>query len=249
MDGEVRRKLEMVARSVEFHGANPSDSKEYEEFMKGVGDRLARSAVLLAQQRQGFIDVRAAAERKDELMHIARTVHLPHLTEAGRAAAKEDHELGQAFSRKPGSNTLLGFRSTLATVLATAQANKEVLVRHGMSPQVLDDLAQLLAEFDAAIELGSTGRAAHVGASRELRILSTDLVKSVRMMDGVNRLRYRDNPSLLGAWENVSRIHAAPKSADGEPESTGAPSPAAAAPADGSPAAPAPGTGEARPAA
>jgi hypothetical protein len=249
MDGEVRRKLEMVTRTVEFHGANPSDSQEYEEFVKGIGDRLARAAVLLAQQREGLIDVHAGAARKLDLMRTIRGVHLPHLTRAGQAAAKDDHELGKVFARKPGSDTQLGFRSAVGTMVAAAQEHKDVLVKHGASTQVLDDLVQMLAEFDAATELASKGRSVHVGASSELKVLATGLVQSVRMMDGVNRLRFRDNPALLAAWRNVSRVHATRKSADDAEDSTGAPSPAAAA-AEGAPAAAAPtGNGEARPAA
>jgi len=250
MDGDVRRKLEMVTRSVEFHGANPSDSQEYEQFVKGVGDRLARAAVLLTQQREGLIDVHAGSARKQELLRTIRTVHLPHLTRAGQASAVDDHELGKVFARKPGSDTLLGFRSAVGAMLAAAQEHKDVLVKHGASSQVLDDLVKTVAEFDAATELASKGRSVHVGASSELKVLATSLVQSVRMMDGVNRLRFRDNPALLAAWRNVSRIHATPKSTEDAMDSTGAPSPAAAAQADGSPAAPAStGNGEARPAA
>jgi hypothetical protein len=77
--------------------------------------------------------------------------------------------------------------------------------------------------------------------------LTNDLVKTVRMMDGVNRLRFRDNPALLAAWENVSRIHATPKSGDSTTAEGSSPAPAPA-PASASASAPSEG-GEARPAA
>jgi hypothetical protein len=254
MDGKVRRGLEMVSRALKFHEANPSDSQEYEVFLKGVGERLARAQGLIAQQRDGLIDVHAGSAHKQEVMRTIRAVHLPHLAEAGQAAAKDDHELAKLFIFKPGSDTLLGFRSATGAMLAAAQEHKEVLVKHGMSPQVLDSLVEALAEFDAAAELGSKGRAAHVGATAELTVLGKELVKSVRMMDAVNRLRFRDTPALLASWQNVSRVHATPRNGETEvastADSTGAQPPAAAAPAEGAPVAPAPtGSGEARTAA
>lgn len=53
---------------------------------------------------------------------------------------------------------------------------------------MLQDLIQLLDEFDLVVEQGTQGRAAHVGASAELDNVAGEVVQIVDVMDGLNRV-------------------------------------------------------------
>jgi hypothetical protein len=55
---------------------------------------------------------------------------------------------------------------------AEGQARKELLVKHGLVETVLEDFTRALGQFDAAVESGAEGRAAHVGASAELSAIA-----------------------------------------------------------------------------
>lgn len=55
--------------------------------------------------------------------------------------------------------------TALRSLLEAAQTNKEVLAKYGQSDAVLEVFGQLLDEFDAAVKLGTDGRAAHTGAT------------------------------------------------------------------------------------
>ena len=44
----------------------------------------------------------------------------------------------------------------------------------------------------AATELGKSARAAHIGASAEVRVLAEEVGRQVRLLDGVNLLAFRD---------------------------------------------------------
>jgi len=46
----------------------------------------------------------------------------------------------------------------------TAEEQKELLVREGMTATLLDDLGRMVEEFETAIEAVRTGRRDHVGA-------------------------------------------------------------------------------------
>jgi hypothetical protein len=63
-----------------------------------------------------------------------------------------------------------------------------------------------LDQFDAAVALGNDGRTAHMGATRDLRAVATEIVRTVRVMDGRNRQRFADQEQLLGSWISASTV-------------------------------------------
>jgi hypothetical protein len=135
----------------------------------------------------------------------------------GRAAAREEHELGKTFRFKPGASTFLAFRTAARGMASAAETHRDVLAKHGLSQSVLDQFVQMLDQFDAAVALGNDGRAAHVGATRELRVVSTEIFRTVRVMDGRNRQRFAEDGRLLGSWITASTVLGTPRP-DVEPE-------------------------------
>ncbi len=217
MNAKSRRKLEMGRRALEFSRAHPDPSPGYAAAVTRLEERLDRADKLASQQREGTLEVRAASARKLELRRSMRQAHLAHLAQAARIAAREVPELAQKFVFKPGTTTYLAFRTVARGMVAEAQNQKEVLVKHGMVEAVLDNLVQALDQFDAAVERGSDGRTAHVGASAELRAVADEVVQVVRVMDGLNRYRFMRDPELLAAWESASNVLASPRNGAPKP--------------------------------
>jgi hypothetical protein len=87
----------------------------------------------------------------------------------------------------------------------------------------------MLDEFDAAVALGIEGRNKHMGATAQLRLLATEVARTVRVMNGRNRLRFEADGQELASWLAASTVLGTPR---GAPPET-----------------PAPPTGEVRPAA
>jgi hypothetical protein len=87
-----------------------------------------------------------------------------------------------------------------------AEEHKEVMSKRGMSADVLGDLKDSIKQYDAAMELGVQARAAHLEASAQLRHLGKEIVKRVRLLDGINRLYFRQDPAALEAWKAVSKV-------------------------------------------
>ena len=88
--------------------------------------------------------------------------------------------------------------------MAEAQNQKELLVKHGLADTVLDSLVQSLDQFDQAVEQGTEGRRAHVGASAELDAVADEIVQIVKVMNGLNRFRFASNAESLASWESAS---------------------------------------------
>jgi hypothetical protein len=114
---------------------------------------------------------------------------------------------------------MLSFNTSAARPSShAAETDKEVLLKHRLSQSVLDEFVRMLDQFDQAVALGNDGRTAHVGATRELRAVSLEIVRAVRVMDGRNRQRFADQEQLLGSWINASTVLGTPARPGTEPE-------------------------------
>lgn len=236
MNAKSRRKVEMGRRALEFSRAHPDASPGYAAAVARLEDRLGRAEQLATQQREGLATVHAATKRKSELRRKLKRAQLSHLMRVGEAAASEAPDLAEKLVVTRAASTYLAFQTMAHSMAAEAQGRKELLVKHGLTDTVLDSLMQALAQFDEALTQGTEGRRAHVGASAELDTVADEIVHVVRLMDGLNRYRFENDPESLAAWESASNVVATPHPAEDKPES-------------GTPATPPQSGGEVRPAA
>lgn len=227
MNAEARRKIEMGRRALEFCREHPDAEPGSDAQVARLEQLLARASEVATAQRDGIVHVGAAAQRKRDLRREMLDLPIPHLAEVGQAAARERHELGQVFRFRPSAKTFLAFGTAARSMAAAAQENRELLLKYGLSPSVLDQFKKELDEFEATIALGNDGRTAHVGATRELPGLASEIVRIVRVMDGRNRQRFADDGQLLGSWLGASRVLGKPRPGKESPEGGEAKEPAA----------------------
>jgi hypothetical protein len=206
MNAQSRRKIEMGTRALEFSRAHPDTEPGMLAAVSKLEQLVVRGNEAAGGQRDGFIQVRAGAARKQELRRAMLAVPIAHLAEVGRAAAREEQELGKAFRFKPGADTHLAFRTAARGMAAAAEAHKETLAKYGLVQSVLDELGQLLDQFDAAVTQVNDGRTAHIGATAELHAVAQGIVRTVRAMDGRNRQRFANDAQLLGSWLSASMV-------------------------------------------
>src|SRR5918994_2695423 len=139
MNSESRRKIEMGRRALEFCVAHADTDPGTATVVTRLEQLVARAEDTATAQRNGLLQVGAAAERKEELRRSMRAGPIAHLSQVGRAAAREEHELGNAFrSSKPGSNTYLSFGTAARSMAAAAGARKGGLLQPGLSPPGLE---------------------------------------------------------------------------------------------------------------
>lgn len=209
----------MGRRALEFCRAHPDESPGYAAIVARLEERLARSTEAAELQRRGFLAVRAATRIKHTLRERMRRAHIAHLASVGLVAAREAPELERKFQLPLDATTYLAFRTAAQGIAADALGAKEVLVRNGLVESVLTDLDQSLKQFDTAVEQGAEGRRLHVGASAELRALADEIVQVVKVMSGLNRLRFAADGERLAAWESASSVAATPRTPPAAPPS------------------------------
>jgi hypothetical protein len=177
---------------------------------------VQQAHALLAQQRDGLVQRHASAEAKIQLRRDMASP-IAHLSEVGRAAAKDQPELGSTYRIKPSKSSVLAFQTMIGAMLETSKAHKDVLVSHGLAVPVLESLEQMHEQLKAAVTLGAEGRAAHVSATRQLKQVAAEIARVVRVMDGRNRQRFAGNGQALGEWISASTPLGVPRGTAEEP--------------------------------
>jgi hypothetical protein len=211
MRADVRRVIEMSKRALSFSLAHPHPSQGYAAALTRLEKAVAEADVLADRQQDGINAARAATGVKRKLRRKIRLSQLVHLARVAESAAAEVPELNQKFRLVRDQIPYLAFRTAARGMLAEAQNQKELLIRHGLLETVLQSLADNLAKFDAAVEEGTQARRDHVGASAELDALAAELTQVVRLNDGINRNRFFEDPDSLAQWESASNVIGPPK--------------------------------------
>jgi hypothetical protein len=225
MNTKTRRRIEMGQRSLDLSTAAPDTSPGYIAALERLGDLLKRADTLAAQQREGILEVRTATARKRDLRRMMLRAHLSHLAGVAKIASDEDPELATTIVVSQKALPYLVFRNTARSLQAEVVSRKDLLVKHGLADTVLDSLATALDQFDAAINQSTDGRRKHVGASAELDSVADEIVQIVKILDGLNRLRFANDAERMAAWESASNVfggaRSAAKAGPGDPPAPG----------------------------
>jgi len=211
MTAVTRRIYDMCVRVVTWALAHPDDEPGFLVLLAQLQALVVRMGDVVTAQRNGLIDSRASSSRKQELRSEMLTVAIAHLAQIGALAAREIHELGTTFRSRPAVRSQVAFHSAGRAMLETAQAHKEVLVRHGLSESVLLEFERMLDQFDAAMRLGAEGRMRHTAATRELETLTREAGRLVRAMDARIRIRYRTDLPALEEWVSARAVLGIPR--------------------------------------
>jgi hypothetical protein len=206
MKAKTRRKIETGRRALGFSIAHPDPSAGYATTLDRLQQCLARAEELINLQRDRIAQVRGSTVQKRKLRRIMRRSQLMHLFRVAQLAAKENPELEQKFVLRPENTPYLEFQAMARAMLAEAQNQKDLLVKHGLAETLLGDLVKNSGLFDQALEQGSEARRGHVGASAELDLIGEEILNLVRVMDALNRSRFAEQGEILAEWESASNV-------------------------------------------
>jgi hypothetical protein len=235
MNAEVRRIFEMAARAERFSDAQPDTDTGHAVLVGRLKEVRKQMEQVATIQRAGLIDVRTGVMEKRRLRREMLAGPIAHLAEVAGMAKREHPDLVNKLRYKPSGHTYVAHRTAARSMQAEATTNKEVLAQFGLSEAVLEVFGQLLDQFDAAVKVGSDGRAAHTGATKRLRALAIEAGQIVRAMDARNRYRFKNDEQVLGAWVNASTVFG--RTVGSAPEETPGPAPMPEAGGDVRPAA------------
>ncbi len=115
-------------------------------------------------------------------------------------------ELAARF-KLPNSNAAnSSFVTSVKALIAVAEEQKELLVQEGMQATLLDDLNKMVSEFETTLEIGLAVRRDHIGARADLDVITAELLKQVKVLDGITRHRIGMNPEMMAEWKADKQV-------------------------------------------
>jgi hypothetical protein len=208
----------MAARARDFLRAHQLEGVDQNLAVAKLEELLERAENLATQQRTGVAAERAATKQRQAVRRVLQPKILGYLSVVGAVAATHNHDLAEQFRMPPADATHQGLLTMSRAILERATAEKELLVKLGMSEQVLDELATALGEYEQTLEATSAGRRAHVGARGDLQTVGTEISEQLRLLDKLVRYRFGDNSELMTAWKSARNV-AGPSKTNEEPQS------------------------------
>ena len=210
MDRHVRRKLAMATSVRTFSRAHPSPDTSYTLMLDRLDGAILRIEGLAKQQEGGYASEHSAAAKRADLRRRLQGGLLRHLVTAAEDVGSEAPAVAEQFGIPSANATHTAFRAGASQMLDLARANQELLVAHGLSATLLDGLAAAIKEFDASLQETDDGKQSHVAARAEMKSLSDEISRLVRMLDGFNRYRFHLDPGLIVAWQSAKHVVAVP---------------------------------------
>src|SRR5919197_483049 len=217
MNAQLRRRLAMAARARDFLRAHQLEGVDQNLAVTKLEELLERAENLATQQRTGVAAERAATKQRQAVRRVLQPKILGYFSVVGAVAATHNQDLAEQFRMPPADATHQGLLTMSRAILERASAEKELLVKLGMSEQVLDELATALGEYEQTLEATSAGRRAHVGARGDLQTVGTEISEQLRLLDKLVRYRFGDNSELMTAWKSARNV-AGPSKTNEEPQ-------------------------------
>ena len=216
MNRHISRRLEMAVRVRVFSDTHPSADPSFVVVLGRLKEGIDRMLELSGQQVGGFLSKHSSSLRRRDIRRKLRDGLLRHLVTVAEDASAEKPELGAKFQLPAHNLSHVRFQTVARKMLEQGEAERELLVKHGLSDTLLGDLAAAVAEFDASVAETNSGRQDHILAGAELRTVSEEGVQLVEMMDGLNRYRFQKEPQLLVAWDSAKHVVSGPQAAKEE---------------------------------
>jgi hypothetical protein len=205
MDTHIRLKLEMATRVRDFNRAHPSEAPGHVAAAARLEAQLARAEALALQAVTGEDTVHQSVATKAEL-RAAIVANLRLLRGIAKAAEGEVPEVEERFKAPRGKINDRALITLAGVRLANATADRDLLIRYGMSETFLEEFAAVNSQFERAMNSKNSGRSAHVGAHADLEEVTAQIMQTVHQLDVLNRHRFRKNAELRAAWKSARDV-------------------------------------------
>ncbi len=238
METRIRRKLSMAERALAFELAQPSGDASHQHLVDRLQQLTTQATAVVHQEREGGVGESAARARRHDIDHQLR-----HLARVAVRATRTDPTLAGQLVPPSFSAPNRVFSGAAESMLQTATAMSGTLVAAGLGTAFLASLTDAVAAFNASGATATTGRLDHVGAHADFGAVAREIMELVRLIDGLNAVRFKDQPKLLAEWKAAKNVFGSvrAKPATAADGTSAAPS-SAVAPTPGSAVVPTPGS-------
>jgi hypothetical protein len=212
MNDDVRRRREMFARVKQFQIENPPSIGSVAAAQQTVINTIVGDTdTSTAAQAEGFLDAGSAfdvkATRRENLRDICAQI-----SRTARSMEYSFDGIAARYRMPPNLNdaNLIATAHAFHTNSGTEEAD---FIAYSMPAGFRDTLADRIADLEAS--------AADTGAAIDKHVAATATAKSqvrsgtvaVRILDGIYRNEFAEDPGTLAAWLSASHVEKAPQPA------------------------------------
>ena len=201
----------MAASVRTFSRAHPSSDPGYLLVLDRLDGTITRIQELAKQQEGGYAARHSAAVRRNELRRRLQMGLLKHLVTTAEDIGSDIAAVREMFRIPDWNATHIAFRTSISEMLNQARAHHQLLLRHGLSATLVNELDVAVKEFDASLQETDDGKQSHVAARAEMKTLGREIMRLVGMLDGFNRSRFHRDPELIVAWKSAKHMVAEPQ--------------------------------------
>lgn len=216
MRSNIRLQLNTASSCDAFCRKHPDPNPATALVGTHLGGLVTRANSLAQLQHSSQVTRAAAVERKKELRESIAN-GMAALVGLSRVAVRSDPGNMVALRSLRGRTNESGFLTTARVAVAEAGARKEIFLNLGMPETLLDTMAAELDEYEAVLVRQRNAHATQVGASAQLTAVTGEIMATLRHLDSLHRLRFKDAPDLQAAWKSARNVaYPLPEPAGGE---------------------------------
>ncbi len=210
MNDSDRRRYEMQVRVVQFGTDNAGDftgiaTTKFGELATLVGEIEGKSA----DQQSGFGEAAQQFEVKDTVRENLRD----EMSDISRTAKSMEYAIDGIsdkfrFQRNMSDANMLAKARAFHTESATYEAD---FIAYGLPAAFRLDLKNAADAFEASFSNTAAATAEHVAATADTSAKVREGMVIVRVLDGIVKNKYANDPGKLAAWISASHVEKAPK--------------------------------------
>jgi hypothetical protein len=156
---------------------------------------------------------------------------LRHLVRVAEAASATNPVLVGEFEMPTSRGPHRIFVANAKGLLAAALPQRELFITFGLGDTLLAELEAAIPAIETATVEFNAGRREYVGARAELKAIADSCMEVVGRLDGLVRVRFRNDAEQLAAWESARNVDGSSFSRQDSPEQLPGTDPDGAAPA------------------
>lgn len=210
MNDADRRRYEMQVRVAQLGVDNAADftglaTTTFAELSTLVNDAESKSAA----QQSGFGEAAQQFEVKDTCREDLRDI----MSDISRTSKSMEYAFDGIsdkfrFQRNMSDADMLAKARAFHSESATYETD---FIAYGMDPNFRKDLNDAANAFEASFSNTASATAEHVAATADTSAKIREGMVKVRILDGIVRNVYANDPGKLAAWISASHVEKAPK--------------------------------------
>ncbi|MEO8140845.1 MAG: hypothetical protein ABI742_14415 [Gemmatimonadota bacterium] len=206
MDDRIRQ-MHQAAKSVrDFTNQHPSDIEGHAATAAELSQAVDRMDNAMAMFETGTREAAAAKKETNRLLGVIHNDFMLPIAAIARGNGAFDPGLARKFRAPSPRRDRVAFIGAAQSVKELAEGAKTIFIIDGMPATFVEDFGGTLSAYNVAATAFNNNYQLHVQALAELKLLTGQVMRLMKRLDGINRARFRKDQHLFSAWQAARNV-------------------------------------------